>query len=218
MNSTKKFALITVLIFFTLHTESLSIASNEDESVDPVGEFGAFFISDNEDQDLLLKNYYQADVKDINWSLTVRIDSNSSSAVKFTLFHNSQISTISGISEFTIEPGQNRSVMYLHEYIYRSVVCSCEASPINFYFELLDATKEASGTFEFLNTVYDSFPPLNSEDSSIEGTNESNHFNNLISPSTTDINTEARLDGFTLILLLLNVIALFPLALKRKNK
>ena len=118
-----------------MNINQISLVGAIEEPSDPVGEIGSFYISQNTDSSLLLKNYYQATLKDVKWSLTISVSSNSTSALKFTLFHNSSgISTISGEKEFYITPGQTRKVLYNHSYIYRSVVCSCEAIPINFYY------------------------------------------------------------------------------------
>ncbi len=193
MNLEKKIVSVILFAIFLLNFSQMSMALVVDETTDPVGEIGSFYISDNSEKKLLLNDYYQAYVKDIKWSLTINVDANSSSNLVFTLFHNSGISTISGEKEFIIAPGQTRTFLYNHSYIYRSVVCSCEASPINFYYELADPTEGGSGNFQFLNTVYDSFPT-----------------------SETKSTTPKGLDGFNAIITLFGILAISALVFKNK--
>ena len=192
MITEKKIIFYTLIVVFALNFGINSRAVVANAQTDPVGEYGSFYVSSNNEQTFLLKDYYQAEINDISWSLTVTIDSNSSSGLIFSLYDNLQISTISGEEEFTLEPGQTRTLIYNHGYIYHEVVCSCEASPLNFYYELSDPTKAASGNFEFLNTVYESFPPSIAESSS------------------------NGLTGFGVILTLFGILALFTLGFRRR--
>ncbi|MHA1975313.1 MAG: hypothetical protein ACW98I_00300 [Candidatus Hodarchaeales archaeon] len=192
MNLKIKIGIITFVAILLLNLSNLSSVAVVDEITDPIGEYGSFYLSSNGENSFLLKDYYQAEYKDIEWSLTIVVDSNSSSGLIFSLYHNSQITTVSGEKEFTVEPGQTRTLIYNHGYIYHEVVCSCEASPINFYYSLLDPTENASGNFEFLNTVFEAFPL----------------------PET----TTSGLAGFSVFLTLLGILPLLVLGFKKKMK
>jgi hypothetical protein len=125
-------------------------------------ESGLIYLSNTTTTDFLFAGFYQALENDIDWNLTIQIDSNSSSGIVYTLHDPLGTTTVNGEVEFHVQPGETRSLVYKHEYIYNYVECSCEAPEFNFRQGLTNTAGSASGSFTLEGLGYTPYvPPTN---------------------------------------------------------
>jgi hypothetical protein len=155
--------IIFVIFCFSIIGFTISPVLSNQASINAIGEIGSFNLSETDSKLRLFNGYFQAYDQNIIWNLTIHSDSNSSSNLDFSLYNPIGVTTVQNLSQFTLIPGETLTMSINHASISRSgITCSCEVSPLNFYYELTNTSGSVSGNFILLNTAF-TLDDLNSD-------------------------------------------------------